>query len=74
MQVDPEHPDLSRYPRFAQALPLHVTVRAGETLYIPALFYHHVRQSDDVHGRCIAINMYAVAVAVAPRDPRRLER
>jgi peptidyl-lysine (3S)-dioxygenase / protease len=58
-QVDPDHPDLGRHPNFAQTLPLHVTVRAGETLYIPALFYHHVRQSDDALGRCIAVNMCA---------------
>ena len=71
-KVDPDHPDLSRFPKFAHALPLHVTVRAGETLYLPALFYHHVHQSDDSLGRCVAVNMYARVRAwrPVPRRPR----
>jgi len=59
---------LAAHPKFANALPLHVTVRAGETLYLPAMFYHHVRQSDDDAGRCIAVNMYSRAAGAGPYE------
>lgn len=44
--VDPLHPDLARFPEFAQASPVQVTVRAGEILYLPAMWHHRVAQSD----------------------------
>ncbi|KAM4662414.1 bifunctional peptidase and (3S)-lysyl hydroxylase JMJD7 isoform 1-T1 [Discoglossus pictus] len=52
--LDPLEPDLSLYPEYAQTRPLHCTVRAGEMLYLPSLWFHHVRQS---HG-CIAVNYW----------------
>ncbi len=48
--VDPLKPDLKRYPQYVHARPLALTLTAGETLYLPSLWFHHVRQS---HG-CIA--------------------
>ena len=48
--MDPLNPDLEKYPTFLQTHPVHVTVRAGETLCLPSIWFHHVRQS---HG-CIA--------------------
>lgn len=48
--LDPLAPDLARYPSYCQAQALRCTVRAGEMLYLPALWFHHVQQS---HG-CIA--------------------
>ncbi|XP_064421152.1 bifunctional peptidase and (3S)-lysyl hydroxylase JMJD7 isoform X2 [Latimeria chalumnae] len=48
--LDPLNPDLERYPDYANARPLHCTVKAGEMLYLPSLWFHHVQQS---HG-CIA--------------------
>lgn len=48
--LDPLAPDLVRYPSYSRARALHCTVRAGELLYLPALWFHHVQQS---HG-CIA--------------------
>lgn len=48
--LDPLAPDLARYPSYSQAQALRCTVRAGEMLYLPALWFHHVQQS---HG-CIA--------------------
>jgi peptidyl-lysine (3S)-dioxygenase / protease len=41
--------------------PLEVTVSAGETLYLPVGWWHHVRQSGDGEGGkgvCIAINYW----------------
>ncbi|XP_030574366.1 bifunctional peptidase and (3S)-lysyl hydroxylase JMJD7 isoform X1 [Archocentrus centrarchus] len=50
----PLDPDLERYPQYRQAQPLHCSVKAGEMLYLPSLWFHHVRQS---HG-CIAVNFW----------------
>ena len=52
--VDPLNPDLKKYPKFAKANPVSCTVQAGEMLYLPSLWFHHVQQS---HG-CIAINFW----------------
>lgn len=48
--LDPLAPDLARYPCYSKAQALCCTVQAGEMLYLPALWFHHVQQS---HG-CIA--------------------
>lgn len=48
--LDPLNPDFDRYPSYRLAKPLLCTVKAGEMLYLPSLWFHHVRQS---HG-CIA--------------------
>ncbi|XP_054095273.1 bifunctional peptidase and (3S)-lysyl hydroxylase JMJD7 isoform X2 [Callithrix jacchus] len=52
--LDPLAPDLARYPSYSQAQALRCTVQAGEILYLPALWFHHVQQS---HG-CIAVNFW----------------
>jgi ribosomal protein L16 Arg81 hydroxylase len=44
--VDPEAPDLMRYPRYADATVLTVTLAAGEALFIPVGWWHHVRSLD----------------------------
>ncbi|KAM4724631.1 bifunctional peptidase and (3S)-lysyl hydroxylase JMJD7 isoform 3-T3 [Anableps anableps] len=48
--LDPLDPDLERFPQYRLAQPLWCTVKAGEMLYLPSLWFHHVQQS---HG-CIA--------------------
>lgn len=40
------------------ASPLRFTVQAGETLYLPPGWWHHVRQSADDMGICIALNWW----------------
>ena len=40
--VDPVHPDLDAFPRFAAARPVTVTVTAGEVLFLPSFWWHHV--------------------------------
>jgi len=42
-RVDAYDPDLVRYPRFAQARPLHCVVEPGELLYIPRFWWHQIR-------------------------------
>jgi len=46
--VDPDAPDLERYPRFAEAL-AHAQVAEmgpGDALFIPSIWWHHVRAFD----------------------------
>ena len=52
--IDPLDPDLTKYPGFAKTHQITCTVNAGETLYLPSLWFHHVQQS---HG-CIAVNFW----------------
>ncbi|KPP58941.1 jmjC domain-containing protein 7-like [Scleropages formosus] len=52
--LDPLSPDVERFPQYRHARPMLCTVRAGEMLYLPSLWFHHVRQS---HG-CIAVNFW----------------
>lgn len=52
--LDPLEPDLERFPQYQHAQPLHCSVKAGEMLFLPSLWFHHVRQS---HG-CIAVNFW----------------
>ena len=43
---DPDNPlDLLKHPNLQYTHPIHVTVHAGEVLYIPALWYHQVSQT-----------------------------
>lgn len=52
--LDPMAPDLTNHPGYANAHPLNVRVEAGDLLYLPSLWFHHVRQSD----HCIAVNFW----------------
>ncbi|XP_051253973.1 bifunctional peptidase and (3S)-lysyl hydroxylase JMJD7 isoform X1 [Dicentrarchus labrax] len=52
--LDPLDPDLDLYPQYRRARPLRCSLKAGEMLYLPSLWFHHVQQS---HG-CIAVNFW----------------
>lgn len=52
--IDPLAPDFDTHPHYRNSSPLHVRVHAGDALYLPSLWYHHVRQS---HG-CVAVNYW----------------
>ncbi|CAO3599346.1 unnamed protein product [Absidia cylindrospora] len=54
--VDPLRPDFARYPRFKYAKPMVITVRQGEMLYLPSLWFHHVSQAGD--NGVIAVNYW----------------
>ncbi|GAA0268608.1 cupin-like domain-containing protein [Alteraurantiacibacter aestuarii] len=49
--VDPLAPDLERYPRYATALEtaLFVDLEAGDAIYIPTLWWHHVEASAPIN-------------------------
>lgn len=46
--VDPEKPDLERFPRFAEAIPHAETAELGpgDAIFIPYMWWHHVRSLD----------------------------
>lgn len=52
--IDPLKPNLSKHPRFSKSSPFHLRLNAGDLLYLPSLWFHHLRQS---HG-CIAVNFW----------------
>uniref|UniRef100_H2Z173 Bifunctional peptidase and (3S)-lysyl hydroxylase JMJD7 n=1 Tax=Ciona savignyi TaxID=51511 RepID=H2Z173_CIOSA len=54
ISIDPLNPDLQQHPAYQQARPITCTVRAGEVLYLPSLWYHHVQQTDGT----IAVNYW----------------
>jgi jumonji domain-containing protein 7 len=54
ISVDPQNPDYEKYPLFQHAVPTRVQVRAGELLYLPALWFHQVAQEDGT----IAVNYW----------------
>jgi len=45
-QVDPLNPDLGQYPLFAGAQQIHLDVGPGQTLFIPAGWWHHVESTE----------------------------
>lgn len=54
ISIDPLAPDYAKYPQFAKAKPIKVRVFAGDVLYLPAYWFHHVQQSH----KCIALNFW----------------
>ncbi|XP_021922960.1 jmjC domain-containing protein 7-like isoform X3 [Zootermopsis nevadensis] len=52
--IDPLSPDFASYPQYRNATPIRVRVEAGDVLYLPSLWFHHVQQSH----ACIAINYW----------------
>ncbi|CAO1383860.1 unnamed protein product [Diamesa serratosioi] len=54
ISIDPLQPDLKKYPNYDKANVYRVRVNAGDILYLPSLWYHHVQQSH----KCIAINYW----------------
>ncbi|XP_014476250.1 PREDICTED: jmjC domain-containing protein 7 isoform X2 [Dinoponera quadriceps] len=50
--IDPLKPDYEKYPKYGNAHTLRVTLNAGDALYLPSLWFHHVTQSH----ACISIN------------------
>lgn len=63
--VDFDNPDLTRFPRFAEAMKhaLVVDLEPGDALYIPYLWWHHVRSTERVN---MLVNYWWT-----PSDPAR---
>ncbi|XP_011005009.1 PREDICTED: jmjC domain-containing protein 7-like [Populus euphratica] len=51
--------EMSKFPLYFNGpTPFHCTVKAGEILYLPSMWFHHVRQSPDDNGCTIALNYW----------------
>jgi jumonji domain-containing protein 7 len=54
ISVDPQAPDFERFPLFRHAVPTRVEVHRGEVLYLPAMWFHQVAQTDGT----VAVNYW----------------
>jgi hypothetical protein len=52
--IDPDKPDHKAYPLYSNATQVRVRVHEGEVLFLPAHWFHHVKQSH----ACIAVNFW----------------
>ncbi|XP_059275496.1 lysine-specific demethylase JMJ32 [Lycium ferocissimum] len=51
--------EMAKFPLYFNGpRPFEVTVKAGEVLYLPSMWFHHVRQSPDSRGLTIAVNYW----------------
>lgn len=56
--VDLERPDLARYPQFANATAAVCEVGPGESLFLPAFWWHEVESTPDDGGLTVGINTW----------------
>lgn len=63
--LDVTAPDLTRYPKFANATPIEFMLRAGETLFVPTDWPHHVITEEF----SISMNFWWATRREAPRLP-----
>eukprot|EP01063_Lacrimia_lanifica_P006819 TRINITY_DN14291_c0_g1_i1.p1 TRINITY_DN14291_c0_g1~~TRINITY_DN14291_c0_g1_i1.p1 ORF type:complete len:357 (+),score=134.74 TRINITY_DN14291_c0_g1_i1:58-1071(+) len=54
-QVDPEHPDYAKFPRFVDAKGHRVKLSAGDILFVPAMWWHQVHHEAAVN---VAVNFW----------------
>ena len=74
-RIDPEHPDLLIFPRFAKAQAYVTDLKAGELLFLPSFWWHHVRNLEP----SIALNFWwdqgwKIPVAWAWRKYKKIRR
>ncbi|CAH1451726.1 unnamed protein product [Lactuca virosa] len=51
--------EMSKFPFYYNGpKPFEVTLKAGEILYLPSMWFHHVRQTPDNRGLTIAVNYW----------------
>lgn len=48
--------DPLRLPEDTPLQPITVKLKEGETLFLPAGWYHHVMQEEGKNGICVAVN------------------
>jgi len=71
--IDPEKPDLNKFPEYKQARPVEIIVEPGDILYIPPGTLHHVRGLEtsvsfniDFHTKSSALRALAASVRGMP--------
>ncbi len=72
-RVDPDNPDLDKYPQYKNARPIKVIVNPGDILYMPPGTLHHVRSLDmaisfniDWHTKKSSLNGIAASLKGMP--------
>lgn len=51
--------DMARFPLYFEGpKPFECTVKAGEILYLPSMWFHHVRQTPNSRGLTVAVNYW----------------
>ena len=65
--VDVAHPDLKRFPRYAEATPIEVVLDPGEILYLPAGWWHYVVSVD----ASIGLSHWWYRQAIPPKNVER---
>ena len=54
-QVDLYAPDVARFPRFREAVPLEAVLSPGDVLYIPQYWWHHI---ENLSHACVSLNFW----------------
>lgn len=79
--VDPENPDLVKYPDFAKATVMETILRPGDVLFMPKLWWHALRSTSDSissnfwFGKDAGLGeMLPLVTAGGPRKMGRLAR
>lgn len=48
-RINPDYPDVLKYPKFSEAQPIALELKEGEVLYLPAFWWHHVRSLGETN-------------------------
>lgn len=56
--LDPYNPNFDKYPLSKHATPYRIVLKAGECLYLPSLWFHHIKEKVDEENKVIAINFW----------------
>ena len=59
--VNFHNPDRVRHPKFFDSDPINVRLKAGDALYLPAYWWHHIRPASS--GRNLAVNFWYPTVS-----------
>ena len=57
MVIDPERPDLEQFPDYSHSSVYRVRLEAGDCLYLPSFWFHHLSQSHGCIGNRVTSNM-----------------
>ena len=77
--LDIDSPDLTAYPRFAQATRYECHLEAGDVLFIPALWFHNVMALEfgvavNIFWRHLAAEFYDSRDTYGNKDPPQAQR
>lgn len=56
-----------QFPKLSKARGFECTVRSGDTLYVPAHWWHEVASTSDEEGKCVAVNRFFEPLYIRPQ-------